>query len=152
MANRQIFQLGSGTPLVSNFLAFQDSAGISEAFKGTVQQLKAVMVPYSAYGAIVTLSAGPTFSVTVVQNNLSATLTFTNPSNGLITVTASVPTFSNITTVCLSNSINDAGTPYFVAGQYFSSTVVNFKISLHDGTAASTPLFVNHFFEIRVYA
>ena len=109
-------------------------------------------VNYYTYSALVDLSAGPVFNVIELTNNLApVTFTFTNPSGGLITVTASVGLFTDGATLSLGSSFNNAGTPYFLSGSRFSDTVFNFRIALHDGTAASTPFFTGVFFEIRIY-
>lgn len=51
MANRQIFQLGAGTPLLTDFVSKQILDGSVEAQKVTLQQVKDLLMPYKEYRA-----------------------------------------------------------------------------------------------------
>lgn len=80
----------------------------------------------------------------------ATTFALANPSNGLITLTASSPVFTAGKTAGIGVPINNAGTVHFMAVDTFSTTVVSFKIFLHDGTALSTPNFSDIPFIVRV--
>lgn len=151
MANRQIYQLDQDTASMGDYLPFQQSDGSTEALKVTLQGAKIAMRGYYTYMAAVDFETGPTFTETGLENDFDGvTYTYDNPSNGTITVTASSSIFDADLTFCVSGSVNDAGTPYFLTGVRTSDTVCTFKILKHDGTGASTPFFTDVIFEIRV--
>lgn len=149
--DRQIFELDDKSTILSDFIPVQDEFGSSEAGKISLEDLKTSFIPYRSYRAIVSLSGGPTLTVEEIQNDFDGvTFAFTNPSNGLITVTASEVVFNADKTASPAGSIYNAGTAYFFSGVYFSTTVFNFRITLHDNTASGTPNFTGVLFEIIV--
>lgn len=106
---------------------------------------------YKSYSAIVSLSAG-VFTTTILNNDFGGTtFTFSNPSNGFVEVTASSAVYTTNKTASAGSTLDNAGTPYFLTGSGFSSTVFVYRIVKYDGTQTGTPNFTNAFFEIRVY-
>jgi hypothetical protein len=108
-------------------------------------------LPYKAYAALVTNSSG-TFTVTELVNDFGATtFAFTNPSTGVVRVTASATTYTSGKAASPGSTINNAGAVYFMNGFRASDTIFTFNLRLNDGTQSATPNFTDVFFEIRVY-
>jgi len=108
-------------------------------------------IPYKSYAAIVSLSSG-TFTVLTKQNDFTGvTFAYTNPSNGVINITASSAVFASNRATSPGSSLLGGGVAYFLVGSQLTTSIWNFDIVKHDGTQSGTPSFSQVLFEIRVY-
>lgn len=96
---------------------------------------------------------GTTITPTYAVNDFSdETITFSNPSNGIIRVAVTNnPLLANKTAV-ITTGLEKSNVPYFVAPVYdLLPTFLDISIRAEDGTQTSTPLVSKMFIEIRVY-
>ena len=119
--------------------------------KVAVETIRKYIRPFKRYRVAIDYQSS-VFSKRVETSDFGAvTFTFTNPSNGLIVVTASSPVFTDDKTFVPGSTLDaGSGNVYFLTGIQISTTVVNFSLRLHDGTAATTPFFISTIFEIQV--
>jgi len=109
---------------------------------------------YLVYTALISAPGGvPT--ATVLRNTFGTTFNWTNPSNGILRVTAAAGApFTAGKTWITSGGFNNAGQPYIVTSQRANlspTTMVDFYFFLYDGTISGTPNVTDFSIEIRVY-
>jgi len=109
---------------------------------------------YLVYSALISASGG-TPTATVLKNTFGITFNLSNPSNGIIRITAATGSpFTNNKTWITSGGYNNGGQAYIVTSQRANlspTTMVDFYFFLHDGTISGTPNVTNFSIEIRVY-
>ena len=109
---------------------------------------------YLVYSALISASGG-TPTATVLKNTFGITFNLSNPSNGIIRITAATGSpFTNNKTWITSGGYNNGGQPYIVTSQRANlspTTMVDFYFFLYDGTISATPNVTNFSIEIRVY-
>ena len=143
-------------PVVQNGITYStyassitNSVTSSNATSASYAVSASYLKTYKSYIALANLSGG-TFTINELQNDLGVSPTWTNPNNGVLTITAT-GVFTSSKTVLFSTQINAGSVPYFVIGSLGTTSFVNYNIFSYTGTQSSTPNFSNVPFEIRIY-
>jgi len=108
---------------------------------------------YKVYTAIINTNS---LTINELENTLGATISISDPSNGVIRLTASSTVFTaNKTFISVKSSLDASNDAYFVAAKpsnLFPTTIIDFSIRKYDNTQSFTPNLVGGMHvEIKVY-
>ena len=113
-------------------------------------------VNYTIYKVLLTYNVNG-FTVTQLENTIGdgsntspADIQWTNPLNGVLRATKT-SAFSSSNIMILTQSLYASSSVYLCTGSKSTTSILDFRLYLHDGTQSSTPYFSNLPIEIRIY-
>jgi len=154
MANRQIFELTGRSLALTDVTPTQDAAGVAEAGKSTIQEVKNLIMPYKVYTAKLNQSGTGIPVATILENTLPGTPVFSRTGVGdylftLAGVFLAAKVYIPTEFLFIDNGSNFAKWQFFRIGDNALSIIttagpLNTLVAVDD-------LLIDTHFEVRVY-